>query len=323
MRSVEAAGLRLSVVGLGTWQFGSREWGYGRSYAQDMAAALVRRALDLGVTLIDTAEVYAFGESERIVGRALGDRRHEAVVATKVFPLLPVEQVVEWRGGRSAARLGLEPIDLYQLHGPNPLVPLGSTMAGMRRLRDAGVISHVGVSNLSADRWWEAEHLLGAPVVTDQVQYSLAHRAPERDVLPYARAMDRIVIAYSPLAQGLLGGRYDVDHPPSGAARRGNPLFLPDNLAAAAPLVGALREVADELDATCAQVALAWLLHRPNVVVIPGASSIEQLEANVAAAELVLSEEQDHRLTEASDAFSPRTGPATVPDLVRVRLTGS
>ena len=320
MRYVEAAGLRLSAVGLGTWQFGSREWGYGDGYAGSTADALVQRALDLGVNLIDTAEVYAFGASERIVGRALGDRRHEAFVATKVFPLLPVEPVVEWRGGRSAARLGIEPIDLYQLHGPNPLVPLGTTMAGMRRLRDAGVIAHVGVSNLSADRWWEAEHLLGAPVVSDQVQYSLAHRAPEADVLPYAQAVDRIVIAYSPLAQGLLGGRYDADHPPPGAARRGNPLFLPDNLAAAAPLLDALRQVAAEQGATCAQVALAWLLRRPNVVVIPGASSVEQLEANVAAAELDLTDDQDRALTEASDAFVPRTGPGTLPDLVRARL---
>lgn len=320
MRSVEAAGLRVSAVGLGTWQFGSREWGYGEAYAERTAAELVGRALDLGVDLIDTAEVYALGASERIVGRAVDGRREEAVLATKVFPLLPVAPVVEQRGRASAARLGVDAIDLYQLHGPNPVVPLRSTMDGMRRLLDAGVVRHVGVSNLSADRWWEAERLLGAPVVSNQVQYSLAHRAPEADVLPYAQATGRIVIAYSPLAQGLLGGRYDASHPPAGAARAGNALFLPENLAAAGPLIDALRQVAGELDATCAQVALAWLLRRPNVVVIPGASSVEQLEANVAAAELVLTDEQDRALTEASDAFVPRTGLAAAPDLVRARL---
>lgn len=323
MRYVEAAGARLSVIGLGTWQFGSGEWGYGNDYAERTAGELVRRALDLGVNLIDTAEAYGMGRSERIVGAALGDRRYEAFLATKLLPVVPLEQVVEWRGALSAGRLGVETIDLYQLHWPNPVVPRTWTMAGMRRLRDAGVIDHAGVSNFSADQWWAAERAYGAPVLSNQVQYSLAHRGPEADLLPYAQAKDRIVIAYSPLAQGLLGARYDVDHLPSGSARRMNPLFLPDNLAAAGLLLEVLREVAAGHGCSPAQVALAWVVRRPNVVVIPGASSVEQLEANVEAATLELTDDEDAALTAASDSFRPRTGVGVVPDLVRARVGAS
>ena len=320
MRYVDVAGTRVSRIGLGTWQFGSGEWGYGADYADRTAGDLVRRALDLGINLIDTAEAYGMGASERIVGQALADRRDEAFVATKLLPVLPLEPIVEWRGSASAARLGIETIDLYQIHWPNPLVPLGVQATGLRRLRDAGVVDHVGVSNFSADRWFAIEQALEAPVLSNQVRYSLVDRRPEADVLPYAEACDRLVIAYSPLGQGLLGGRYDAAHPPSGAARRANPLFLPDNLVAAGPLLEVLRQVAAAHDATPAQVSLAWVLRRPNVVVIPGASSVDQLEANAAAAELDLTDDEATALDEASAAFSPRTGASVVPDLVRARL---
>src|SRR5947208_12444882 len=135
MRYVEVGGVRLSAIGLGTWQFGSREWGYGNDYAESTAIDITRRALDLGINLIDTAEIYAFGRSERIVGEAIRDRRDEAFIATKVFPVLPLAPVVEQRGRASAGRLGVGTIDLYQQHWPNPVVPIGSSMEGMRRLQ--------------------------------------------------------------------------------------------------------------------------------------------------------------------------------------------
>src|SRR5919204_1886265 len=107
---------KISRIGLGTWQFGSREWGYGQSYAEREARAIVRRALDLGVTLFDTAEIYGFGRSERILGEALGEHRESAFLATKIFPLLPVAPVVEQRAVASANRLGVRRLDLYQVH---------------------------------------------------------------------------------------------------------------------------------------------------------------------------------------------------------------
>jgi aryl-alcohol dehydrogenase-like predicted oxidoreductase len=319
MRYVEAAGVRLSAIGVGTWQFGSREWGYGKEYAETAALDIVHRALDLGVNLLDSAEIYAFGQSERIVGRALAGRRDEAFVATKVLPLLPLSTIVAQRGRRSRDRLGIDAIDLYQIHWPNPVVPLGQQMDGMRRLQRDRVVRHVGVSNYSLSRWQAAERALGGPVLSNQVQYSLVARKPDRELVPWAAAHDRIVIAYSPLGQGLLSGRYDETNVPSGV-RAGNALFLPDNLRAAGPLISGLREIAASHDATPAQVALAWVIRRPNVVAIPGASSVTQLEQNVAAADLDLTDDEDARLTAASDAFHPKQGAAAAPQLAKRRL---
>lgn len=320
MRYVEVAGARLSAIGVGTWQFGSFEWGYGEEYASSEALAIINRALDLGINLIDTAEIYGFGRSERIVGKALEARREDAFIATKVFPVAPVGPIVEMRGRASAARLGVEVIDLYQVHWPNPLFPVGLAMDGMRKLHDAGVVRHVGVSNFPLSKWMQAERALGHPVMSNQVQYSLVARKPEKHLLPHAQAKGRVIIAYSPLAQGFLAAKYDSRNLPSGIGRRLNPLFIPENLDRAEDLLQALREIASGHGATPAQVALAWLIRRPNVVAIPGASSVKQLEANAAAADLDLSEEEDARLTEAADRFRPMGWPASLPGLIRAQL---
>src|SRR5258708_12274703 len=118
---------KVSKIGLGTWQFGSREWGYGDAYARSEANAIVRRALELGVTLFDTAEIYGFGRSERILGQALGENLESVFLATKIFPVLPVGPVVEQRAVASANRLGAPSLHLYQVHPPNPPVPAGPT----------------------------------------------------------------------------------------------------------------------------------------------------------------------------------------------------
>jgi aryl-alcohol dehydrogenase-like predicted oxidoreductase len=320
MRYVEAGGVRLSAVGLGTWQFGANEWGYGDDYATKIAPELVHRALDLGINLIDTAEIYGLGRSERIVGSALAGRRDEVFLATKVFPVVPISPVVAWRAVESAARLGTDHLDLYQVHWPNPVFPVTMPMRAMAKLRAIGLVRHVGVSNFSLDQWRTAEAALGSLVLSDQVQFNLAVRRLGDELAAWAVDNERIVIAYSPLAQGLLSGRYDAGHPPSGKVRAGNALFLPENLERATELLAALREVAAAHEASPAQIALAWLIHRPNVVVIPGASSVEQLEENAAAADIELSDEEDRRLTEASDRFTPITGPPAAGRLLRARL---
>jgi aryl-alcohol dehydrogenase-like predicted oxidoreductase len=309
----------MSAIGLGTWQFGSREWGYGNDYADTEAVAITHRALDLGINLIDTAEIYAFGKSERIVGKAIEGRRDEAFLATKVFPIMPLAPIVEQRGKASAQRLGVEQIDLYQVHWPNPIIPTGTTMQGMAKLQREGVVRHVGVSNFNLAKWQQAERDLGGPVLTNQVQYSLAARGPDRSVVPWAQENDRVVIAYSPLAQGLLSAKYDGTNTPGGI-RSGNALFLPENIERAEPLLTALREIAAAHDAKPAQVALAWVIHHPNVVAIPGASNVGQLESNAAAADLELTDDEFQRLTAASDRFEPVSGPAAFPKLLKARL---
>src|SRR5918997_121781 len=309
MKYVGVGGVRLSAIGLGTWQFGSREWGYGQQYAEDESRQIANRALDLGINLIDTAEIYGFGASERIVGRAVAGRREEAFLATKIFPVLPVGPVVGDRARRSARRLGVDALDLSQVHQPNPRVPDSLIMPPMRRLLDEGLVRHVGVSNYPLARWQGAEAALGGPVLSNQVRYSLVDRRPEAVLLPWAQAPGRMISASSPPGQGLLSARYDAGNRPGGV-RAANALFLPENLERATELLDALRAVASAYGATPAQVALAWVIRRPNVVAIPGASSVAQLEANAAAADLELSDDDDHRLTSASDRFEPISGGA-------------
>lgn len=294
MKFVEAGGVRLSAIGLGTWQFGSSEWGYGSDYAREEAGAIVRRALELGVNVIDTAEIYGLGRSERIVGDAIKGHRDGVFLATKLFPVgLPFQ--VAGRARRSARRLGVDHLDLYQLHWPSPLFPPGSTMPRMKRLVVAGLVGHVGVSNHSLEGWQAAERALGGTVLSNQVQFSLVNRAPERDLLPWAQQQGRVIIAYSPLAQGLLSGRYQ--HSPPRNFRRVRRAFSTESRERAQPLISALGEIGARQGATHAQVALAWLIHKPNVVAIPGASSVRQLEENAAAADLELSDDDDARLT--------------------------
>lgn len=320
MKYIDVDGVgRVSRIGLGTWQFGSREWGYGDTYAAGAARDIVSRALALGVTLFDTAEVYGFGRSERILAEALGDQRSEVAVASKMFPVAPFPAVVKQRARASAQRLQLDRIPLYQIHQPNPVVPDSVIMPGMRDLLDSGLIGAAGVSNYSLARWRKADAALGRPVVSNQVHFSLAHPDALDDLVPFAERENRIVIAYSPLAQGLLGGKYG-EHNRPGGVRAVNPLFAPENLRRIEPLLQILRDVAADLGAEPAQVALAWLIALPGVVAIPGASSVAQLEFNVAAADLELSVQARDALTAAARAFRPVPPTRIVTDLIKKKL---
>ncbi len=306
MRTIEVDNLNLSRIGLGTWQFGSREWGYGEQYARETAPALLRRAVELGITMIDTAEVYGFGRSERIVGEMLADlpaaERIRLTVATKLMPVAPAERIVAWQAAGSRRRLRQDVLDLYYAHWPNPLVSVRRVMQSMRPLVAEGLVRRVGVSNYSLAAWQEAERALRAPVIANQVKFSLADPAPAGDLVPYAAEHDRVVVAYSPLAQGLLAGRTDWDATRD-FRRRMRPARRTDGFAA---LADAVREVADAHDVTPAQVALAWVLAHPNTIAIPGARTLEQLESNAAAADLVLADDEVARLSAEAEVFAAR-----------------
>src|SRR5215471_4894717 len=310
---------KISKIGLGTCQFGSREWDYGDHYAGQEARAIVRRALELGVTLFDTAEIYGFevtsvasqalGRGEQILGRAIGEGRDSAFLATKFYPAVPAAPVVERHAVASASRLGAHQLDLYQVHQPGRLVPNDAIMDGIRALQQVGMVEEVGISNGSVDDWRAAEDALGDRVLSNQVGYSLVTRSAEQDVLPFAESHDRVIIAHSPLAQGLLSGKYTSANPPANPARATTPIFLPHNLERAGNLLTVLREIADAHAATPAQIALAWVIHRPAVAAIPGASSVEQLESNVAAADIELTDGEYDALQVASAQFHPVPGP--------------
>jgi aryl-alcohol dehydrogenase-like predicted oxidoreductase len=315
---VEGVG-QVSRIGLGTWQFGSREWGYGDEYAAGAARDIVQRARAKGVTLFDTAEEYGFGKSERILGEALGDDRAKVAVASKIMPVAPFPAVVKQRERASARRLQLDRIPLYQIHQSNPLVPDSVIMPGMRDLLDSGDIGAAGVSNYSLERWQKADAALRRPVISNQVHFSLAFPKALKNLVPFAERENRVVIAYSPLEQGLLGGKYGVDNRPGGV-RALNSLFGTENLRRLEPLLQLLRDVATEVDAKPAQVALAWLISYPGVVAIPGASSVEQLEFNVAAADIELPIQSRDALTEAALAFRPVSPVRFLTDLAREKL---
>jgi aryl-alcohol dehydrogenase-like predicted oxidoreductase len=328
---------RISKIGLGTHQFGSLEWDYGEDYARREARAIVSRALELGVTLFDTAEIYGFeaphlarralvegvavadaaksngfGRSEQILGRSLAGKRDSAFLATKLYPAMPTTPIPEQHAVASVNRLGTHYLDLYQVHQPRHIAPSSTIMRGIRALQQAGIVSEVGVSNASLDRWQATEEALGGRVLSNQVGYSLVSRSAERDLLPFAESHGRMVIAYRPLELGLLSGKYHRANRPTDPVRADATLFLPQNLERVRDLIAALQEVADAHSATPAQVALAWVIRHPAVVAIPGAASVEQLESNVAAADIDLTDDEYHALQLASTRFHPVSGPGFV-----------
>ena len=304
------AGKKISKIGLGTSQFGSEAWGYGAFYAKHEARLIVRRAVELGITLFDTAAIYGDGQSERILGEALGKDRAAVFLATKAHPILPPSFRLAQRAAASASRLGVARLDLYQMHWPNPLAGDGSVMRQMRRLQQDGLVEEVGVSNYSLARWRSAENSLGSRILSNQVPYNLVNRLADAD-LAFARDHDRLIIAHSPLAQGLLSGRYDKTNRPSNARRANSSDFTPVTLDRIDELMMTLREVASAHSASVAQVALAWVIREPAVVAIPGASSAAQLESNVAATEINLKDDEYQALDLASRSVAAtveRTG---------------
>ena len=316
MRYIFLGEQRVSVIGLGGVQFGSPGWGWDTDFGFAETRQVIHRALDLGVNLIDTAELYSGGYSERVVGEVVGGRRNEVLLATKVSPHHLLRGALRRAAERSLSRLGVETLDLYQVHWPNPLIPAAWTMAAMRDLQQSGRVRQVGVSNYGLAGWRRAEEALGGPIISNQVSFHLLDRSRERELLPYAQANGRVIIAYSPLAQGLLSGRYTADNLPQGI-RAVYPLFTPENVRRAQPVIDVVRQVAEAHGATPAQIALAWLVHHPNVIAIPGAKSVAQVEANAAAADILLSDEEFRALSDASDAFQKVGLLRSFPQVVR------
>ena len=298
MKYVSMGSQKVSAIGLGTWQFGEPGWGWGKELGYEEAMRIVNRALELGINFFDTAAVYSNGRSEEILGEMLKGRRQEVVIATKLAPPLDSDRV-KWAAEQSLRRLGMDSVDLYQLHAPDTRLPIDQTMGAMRELLDGGQVLQVGVSNFGRTQWQRAEAALGRPVISNQVEYHLLERRYGENVLPHARRQGRIVIAFSPLAQGLLGGKYGRGNVPQDL-RANFGIFNPDNLRRAPAVLEVLGEVCRRHGATPAQVALAWLLRNSEVIAIPGARTVSQLEANAAAADLDLSTEEVQRLERAT-----------------------
>lgn len=290
----------------------------------------IHAALDAGISAIDTAPLYDFGRAEEVLGRALAGRRDRVQILTKVGlrwddPRGNVHFHFRDQAGReqsvrrnsrpdsirleverSLGRLQVEVLDLVQVHQPDLTTPIADSMGALADLLRAGKLRAIGVSNYSAAQMREAQAALGdIPLASNQVHYSLLERWPEIDVLPLAREARMGILAYSPLEQGLLADRMrDAALPPEDG-RRHHPLFHPHNHARIATAIDAsLAPVAQARGVSVAQVALAWLLAQPGLsAVIAGASTVEQVRRNAAAAELALREDELRAIRAAFEAL--------------------
>jgi aryl-alcohol dehydrogenase-like predicted oxidoreductase len=301
------SGLDVSRICFGTWQFGG-DWG---SVERDDAIAAVRAALDRGVTFFDTAQAYGFGESEALLAQALGDdiHRDDVIVATKGGLRLAgggiqrdsspefLREGVE----QSLGRLGVEAIDLYQVHWPDRETSFEETGAALRELKDEGKIRHVGVSNFSPA---EMDALSGpVEVETDQPPYNLFNRGIEEDVLPYCREQDIGVLVYGPLSHGLLSGKFDPATLAEDDWRRGHEPFEGEHLERNLEVVERLEEFADQRGHTLPQLAAAWVLAQPGVhVAIAGARRPAHVEGIAPAAEIELSKGELAEIDELTGA---------------------
>ncbi len=311
-------GLYVSELCLGSMTFGGAGgmWQAIGKLGQSESLALVSAALDAGVNFIDTADVYSEGESERLVGEALkaiGRPREQIVVATKVRGRVGpgVNQVGLSRShilssiDGSLRRLGLDHVDLYQIHGFDPVTPIEETVRALDDVVRSGKARYVGFSNLPA---WVASHAITfaeqnglARFQSAQLYYSIAGRDIERELAPLCQARGLAILPWSPLAGGLLSGKFDPEKKGPADARRASFDFPPVNMERLPRVLAALRKVAEEADASVARVALAWQLTKPFVTsIIIGAKKPEQLTDNLAATELKLSAEQIKQLNDAS-----------------------
>jgi aryl-alcohol dehydrogenase-like predicted oxidoreductase len=313
-------GFNVAPIAFGTWQLGG-EWG---AFDEQQAVQAIQYARRLGVDLFDTAQGYGFGASERLLGKALLDdldhHRDKVVIATKGGLRIDDRQGLvrdstpAWlREGveQSLRALGVDHLDIYQVHWPDPDTPFAETAGALQDLVDEGKIRHVGVSNFDSAQM--AEFARTRPVETLQAPYHLFRREIESDQLPYAREHDIGVLAYGPLAHGLLTGALDEETTfGPGDWRSGAPFFKGQDFHRNLETVRELERFAsEELDCSVAQLAIAWILANPAVhVAIVGVRSPSHIEDSVGAAALKLSEDQLERIEKIMSDSVPITGPA-------------
>ena len=296
LRTLGAQGLRVSEVSLGC--MGMSEF-YGPTDEAE-AIATIHRALELGVTMLDTADIYGYGDNERLVGKAVTGRRERVIVATK-FGILRKKDDPSYRGisGRpsyvreaceaSLARLGVDCIDLYYVHRVDASVPIEDTVGAMADLVRAGKLRYIGLSEPTPATLRRAHAV--HPISAVQTEYSLWSRDPERELLQALRELGIGFVPYSPLGRGFLAGAIrSAGDLAAGDFRRGQPRFQGENLARNLAIADALRSIAQRLKITPAQLALAWVLAQgEDMVPIPGTKRRKYLEENLAAADIRLS----------------------------------
>lgn len=294
-------------IGLGAWAWGDRlVWNYGRGYTDDDIEAGFKVSLENGVNFVDTAEIYGNGRSERLLGQFVKNRTQSVLVATKFFPL-----PWRWTSGSvvralraSLERLGMEHVDLYQIHWPSPIMPIETHVEGLASAQQLGLTRAVGVSNYDKSQMLRAYKVLSKyniPLASNQVEYHLLDRAIEKNgLLAQCQELGVRLIAYSPLAMGLLTGKYTPETPPSGV-RAGKYGSVLKNIQ---PLIRLMNEIGQEHGSkSAAQIALNWCICK-GALPIPGAKTYEQAAMNAGAAGWRLTTEQVKALDDASDKIT-------------------
>ena len=304
LRTLGNSDLQLTPIGFGAWAIGGGNWEFGWGPQDDTESiAAIHRALDLGINWIDTAAIYGLGHSEEIVAKALKSSRHKPLVFTKcsmrwhpdrsIYRSLKAESLAE-EIENSLRRLGVETIDLYQVHWPDPPDQIEEGWATLARFKEQGKVRHIGVSNFNAEQMRRAEKI--APITSLQPPYSMLRRAIEAEVLPFAQAHNVGVINYSPMVSGLLTGKMTAERVASLPAddwRRRSVELKEPRLSKNLRLVELLRQIGSGHNVSPGVVAVAWTLHHPAITAaIVGGRSAQQVEGIAPALEFRLSEEE-------------------------------
>jgi aryl-alcohol dehydrogenase-like predicted oxidoreductase len=329
-RTLGTSDVEVTPVALGAWAIGGWQWG---GTDEEQALAAIRTAVDLGMTTIDTAPVYGFGRSEEVVGRAIAGRRDDVRILTKFglrWDLDPADgkgvghvetrdlegnpvTIVKYAGRESVIaeceaslrRLGVETIDLFQQHWPDPSTPIAETMEACADLLAQGKIRAVGVSNYSPEQMEEARQVV--PLASDQPPYSMLRRDIEDDVVPYCRKHDIGILAYSPLQNGILTGKVTLDRTfPDDDLRAHDRYYTQENRKRVLDFLRAtVRPIAERHEATVAQVVIAWTIRQPGITcALVGCRKTEHAEDNARAAEVELTGEEVQRISDALDGLS-------------------
>lgn len=308
LRTLGNSDLQLTSIGFGAWAIGGGDWQYAWGPQDDSESiTAIHRALDLGINWIDTAAVYGLGHSEEVVARAVKTSSHRPYIFTKcslrwredktIYNSIKAASVAEELEG-SLRRLGVETIDLYQVHWPNPEHEIEEGCQALARLREQGKIRWIGVSNFSAEQMKRAQKI--APITSLQPPYSMLRRAIEKEILPYTLANGIGVINYSPMLSGMLTGKMTAERVaamPADDWRKKAPEFNEPRLSVNLRLVESLREIGNAHGVTPGVVAVAWTLHHPAITAaIVGGRSAKQVEELAPALEFRLSDEEYARI---------------------------
>ena len=295
--------LKVSRIGIGGGQWGIENYGITDPTS---IKATINHAIDSGINYLDTAESYANGASEKYIGEVVKERgdRENLVIATKIHQThLGFDEVLK-ACNASLRRLQTDYIDLFQIHAPSFNVPISETMIALRTLLDEGKVRYVGVSNFQVSLCEVAINSLdNHEVISNQLEYSILNRNIEKAMLKYSEWREIPIIAYSPLARGMLTGKYTsgTQIPPDDR-RNKKPLFSnPENIAILQPLMEIIKNIGEKNNASIAQVSLNWLLKHDNVIPLPGAKSIEQVDSHVAATTWKMSDDDWNAISDASN----------------------